>query len=65
MISTAYENGSYVEIYNENNSRTASIYIGSDGHLQGFTSTTVSIKKGSYIEVYDENGSRKNSHYVG
>lgn len=65
MISTAYEHNGWVEIYDENNNRSASIYLGSGDHLQGFTSATVSIKANGWIEVYDENGNKKDSHYVG
>lgn len=65
MISTAYEKNGWVEVYDENNNRTTSTYVGSDGQLMGFTSTTFSIKKNGWIEVYDERGNRKDSHYVG
>lgn len=65
MIGSAIEKGSYVYIYDDNNHQKASIYIGSDGSLQGYTSTTVNIRKGSYIYTYDEAGHQKSSRYVG
>lgn len=65
MISTAFEKSGWVVVCDENNNQTSTIYLGSDGQLMGYTSTTFSIKKSGWIEVYDERGTKKDSHYVG
>jgi hypothetical protein len=59
MIGTVKQNGSRIEIYDENGSYKTSISA-YDG-LVGYTSTTVTVKNGSRNEIYDENGSYKTS----
>ena len=55
MISLAKQQGSMVDVYNEN----GGLMWSRSGTLQGFTSTTVAIQQGSIISVYDQNGSIK------
>ena len=55
MIAIAKQEGSSVRVYDER----GSFMFQKSGELQGYTSTTVSIKEGSSIRVYDEKGSFK------
>jgi len=45
MIATAVQKGAYVYLYNERGGQLCSIYCGNDGSLQGYTASTVSIRK--------------------
>ena len=53
QIGMAKQNGTMVEVYDENGSSLFS----RTGELVGFTSSTVAIKDGSLICVYDATGS--------
>ncbi len=55
QIASAVQKGSEVDVYDERGSRLFS----KNGELQGFTSTTVSIKRDSYVTTYDAKGSSK------
>lgn len=59
MIGTVKQNGSRIEIYDENGRYKTSISA-YDG-LVGFTGATVSVKNGSRTEIYDEDGRYKTS----
>lgn len=59
MIGTVKQNGSSIEIYDENGHYKTSISA-RDG-LVGFTGATVSVKNGSCTEIYDEDGRYKTS----
>ena len=52
-IGMAKQNGSSVEVYDEN----GSYLFSRNGELTGFTLNTVAIKEGNSICVYDANGS--------
>ena len=54
MIGTVTQNGSLIDIYDENGSYKKS--ISADG-LVGYTSTTVTVKNGNHNDIFDENGS--------
>lgn len=55
MIGTVRQQGSVIEVYNENGN-----YLWSrNGELVGYTSNTVSIKSSGIIQVYDEKGNYK------
>jgi hypothetical protein len=55
-IGTAVTRGSYVYLYNNKGNQIASIGLGSQDTLQGYTSGTVSIKRGCYIYIYNSKG---------
>lgn len=55
MISTATQNGSRVEVYDER----GALMFTKGGTLVGYTSTTVSIQNAGRVEVYDERGNLK------
>lgn len=57
MIGAVKQDGSRIEIYDENGSYKACINA-YDG-LVGYTSTTVTVKNGNHNEIYDESGSYK------
>ena len=52
-------------MYGERRMQFGSVPYGGDGFLQGYTASTVSIKKGQYVYVYDERGMQKSSVFVG
>ncbi len=52
-IGMAKQNGSSVEVYDEN----GSYLFSRNGELAGFTLNTVAIKEGNSVCVYDANGS--------
>ncbi len=54
MIGAVKQNGSWIEIYDEDGHYQTSIFA-KDG-LVGYTATTVSVKNGSWVEIYDEDG---------
>lgn len=51
-IATATQKGSSVYVYNEK----GSLLFSKSGELQGYTSSTVSIRRGSTVYTYDEKG---------
>lgn len=58
-IASAVENNGNVYLYNEKGGTIAAIPVGNgprDG-LQGYTATSVSIRRGAHIYVYNEQGS--------
>lgn len=58
MIETCVQRGSHVYVYGSGNHLLFSV----DGELQGYTSSTVSVKRGSAIKTYDEKGHLISSH---
>ena len=54
MISVAIEDGSWIDIYDEEGDKIGSVPR-CDG-LVGFTARSVSVKDGSWIDIYDEEG---------
>ena len=65
-IASAVQHGTCVYIYDERGRQTACVLCGSqpgDG-LQGYTSTTVSIRQGNCICIYDELGRQLNMMVV-
>ena len=59
MIQSAIQRGNYVYVYNEKNQQIFS----QSGTLQGYTSTSVSVKNGNYVSVYNDKGQKIASHY--
>lgn len=55
QIAAAKQNGSSVDVYDEN----GHYLFSRSGILIGFTSTTVAIREGNYINVYASDGSFK------
>lgn len=58
MIGFAEQKGAFVYLYDEKGHRLASIGVGTDAVLIGFTGSTVSVKKSAFTYIYDENGHR-------
>lgn len=57
-IASAVDRGSFIFVYNEQGQQIATIPSGDqpgDG-LQGYTSTTVSVRRGAFVFIYDERG---------
>ena len=64
MIGFATQRGDYIYIYDERGMAKGSFHsLG--GSLQGYTTTTINVKKGPYMYIYDESGRQKSSTYVG
>lgn len=57
MIGTVKQDGSIINIYDENGNYKA--YVSACDGLVGYTSTTVTVKDGSINKIYDENGNYK------
>ena len=57
MIGMAKQNGSAVEIFDENGNFKC--YCGGQGALKGFSSTIIVRQDGSAVGIYDQNGSFK------
>ena len=53
QIGMAKQNGTMVEVYDEN----GSYLFSRSGELVGFTANTVAIKDGNVVSVYDATGS--------
>ena len=58
MISVAVQQGSVVHVYDERNSLICS----RNGELQGYTSSSFSLKVGTQVFTYDEKGNIISSH---
>lgn len=56
-ISTAVQRDKLVYVYNENGNNTITI----QGDLQGFTSSTVTVRRGNMIYVYELNSSGRSA----
>ena len=64
QIGSVSQTGNLIAIFDSKGSRIGSIGLGSKDRLQGYTSTTVTVKTGNGIcNVYDERGSRISSHF--
>ena len=55
MIGMAMEKGNQVIVYDEKNKQIACVMLGG-GKLQGYTSSSFSIKRGCTLYTYDERG---------
>ncbi|MBQ8459901.1 hypothetical protein IJ541_07350 [bacterium] len=56
-IGMAQQKGTNVYVYDENNRQLWTRW----GELQGYTSSTVTIKNGNQLYMYDERGTQKGS----
>jgi hypothetical protein len=55
-IASAVQNGMWIIVYDERGRQVSSIPTGTNGTLQGYTSTTVSVRSGRWITIYNEKG---------
>ncbi len=55
-ITSVAQRGSTAYVYNERNSTSCTLSIGSNNKLCGFSSSFVCIQRGSTLYVYDEKG---------
>lgn len=61
MIAMAKEQGTFVEVYDENNRHLFS----RRGKLHGYTSHAVTVKNGyGYLETWDDKGHLRSSRHV-
>lgn len=54
-IASVLVKGSFVNVYDEKGHHLCCVAL-NGGSLQGYTSSTFSIKRGSFITIYDEKG---------
>jgi hypothetical protein len=59
--------GSYAKIYNEKGQDSGhSIYLGSNGSVEGYNSEFIVVKEGSYAKIYNDKGNNTgHSIYLG
>ncbi|QEO18878.1 hypothetical protein FLP30_13105 (plasmid) [Acetobacter vaccinii] len=66
-MASAVRKGNFVYVYDEQGRQLTTIAAGGGSHdgLQGYTATTVSVRKGSfiyiYIYIYDERSHQKSA----
>lgn len=60
-IGSVIQKGNFVYVYNEKGQQLSCIAACSKSidSLQGYTTSTVSIKRGNFIYIYDERGRQK------
>ena len=55
-IGSAIQKSGLIQVFNERGALLCTLFPGTDGILQGYTGTTISVRKGNVTRIYNERG---------
>ena len=63
-IASAVHRGAAVNVYDERGVVLCTLFLSQGDILQGYTTSTVSIRRGNVVSVYNEKGSQISTIFV-